>query len=313
MKTTILSIIIVNWNSGNQLRECLASVNRSKIYGIKLNLIVIDNASSDNSLDDCYKIEGINIIKNERNLGFSASCNIGFKLSEKSDFTLLLNPDTVIGEETLQESIDYMIANRHISILGCKHLDIHGHVSASCARSPKIVNFIWDILGFSKALPSIFHGATIMYEKDYNKSMYVDQVIGAYMMISNELFDRIGYFDERFFVYYEEADFSYRSKLIEAKTFYNADISIFHKGGGTSENVKAKRLFYSLNSRLLYGFKHFNIIEKIVLVIITLFIEPITRIIFLLISFKLKEIPEALQAYLYLYRTLILREKKYFG
>lgn len=313
MKTTILSIIIVNWNSGEQLRECLTSINLSKVYGIKLILIVIDNASSDNSLDDCHKIEGIKIIRNEKNLGFAASCNMGFKLSEKSDFTLLLNPDTVLREGTLQQSIDYMIANSHISILGCKHVDIDGHVSASCARSPKLINYVWDILGLSKVLPNIFNGATIMYDKDYNKSMYVDQVIGAYMMIRHELFDKIGYFDERFFVYYEEADFSYRSKLIEAKTFYNADITIFHKGGGTSENVKAKRLFYSLNSRLMYGFKHFNVIENIVLLFMTLFIEPMTRIIFLISSFKFKEVSETLQAYWYLYVTLILREKKYFG
>lgn len=306
-----ISIIIVNWNSGSQLRECLSSVVDSDTHNIELDTIVIDNASSDDSLENIP--QNVKIVKNDKNLGFAASCNIGFRFSKDSDFTLLLNPDTIIGKTTIQDSVNYISANPEISILGCKHHDEQGMVRASCARSPKLGGFISDIFGLSKIFPTVFHSATIMNDRNYNESMYVDQVIGAYMMIRNDLFNKIGYFDERFFVYFEEADFSYRSKLIGEKTYYNADIEIFHKGGGTSENVKAKRLFYSLYSRIQYGFKHFNIIEQIILVVVTLFIEPITRIFFVLMSLEFKSIAEVLQAYKFLFRALVLGEKKHFG
>jgi GT2 family glycosyltransferase len=101
----------------------------------------------------------------------------------------------------------------------------------------------------------------------------VDHVIGAFFCVRRELFEDLGGFDERFFVYLEDLDFSLRARKTGRTAYYLADAAAFHKGGGTSEQVKAHRLFYSLRSRLLYAFKHFKRYQAWIISAVTMLLE----------------------------------------
>jgi len=116
-----------------------------------------------------------------------------------------------------------------------------------------------------------------MAEWDHGQTRYVDHVIGAFYLVRRETFNALGGFDERFFVYLEDLDFSLRARQAGWFSVYLVDARAFHAGGGTSRQVKASRLFYSLRSRLLYAFKHFNALAATAVLIATLVMEPLSR------------------------------------
>jgi N-acetylglucosaminyl-diphospho-decaprenol L-rhamnosyltransferase len=131
--------------------------------------------------------------------------------------------------------------------------------------------------------------------------------MGAFMLIRAETFKRIGYFDERFFVYFEELDFSKRLAEAGGKTFYNYEITAIHSGGGTTQNVKAFRLALSLHSRLKYSKKHFNELQHFFISFCTLIIEPLTRVLFFVVKLNFKGIKEVVEGYKLLYKELKAR------
>jgi len=144
--------------------------------------------------------------------------------------------------------------------------------------------------------------------KDWNHSetREVDQVIGAFFLVKRKVFDALRGFDERFFVYYEEVDFSYRAKKAGWGSLYLAEARAFHSGGGTSEQVKARRLFYSLRSRLLYAVKHFSPDGGVMVLLATLLFEPISRCALALWRHSWPSLKETVQGYGMLWRWLLL-------
>jgi len=116
-----------------------------------------------------------------------------------------------------------------------------------------------------------------MTDWDHVETRQVDQVIGAFFLVRRSVFEELQGFDERFFVYFEEVDFSRRAQQKGWQSFYLADTQAFHAGGGTSGQVKAKRLFYSLRSRTLYSFKHFSLVNAVTVLLATLCAELFSR------------------------------------
>jgi hypothetical protein len=139
---------------------------------------------------------------------------------------------------------------------------------------------------------------------DHRESRAVDHVMGAFYLIRRRLFESLKGFDERFFVYLEDLDLSYRAYQAGWHSFYLAEIKAYHKGGGTSEQIKSVRLFYSLRSRILYGFKHFRRWTASGLMLGTLFLEPLIRSSWSLARFTLRELSETMQAYWMLWRGI---------
>ncbi len=121
--------------------------------------------------------------------------------------------------------------------------------------------------------------------------------MGAFMFMRLSIFERHGYFDERFFVYYEELDFSKRISASGGVIYFNSSIKATHSGGGTTNNVKAFRLFINLRSRLQYAKKHFSRLGYRFIWFCTCFIEPFTRIILLTLKGNFKEIPQIFEGY----------------
>jgi N-acetylglucosaminyl-diphospho-decaprenol L-rhamnosyltransferase len=295
----IFDIVIVNWNSGTQLKECMQSIEKAKKDNCKINkVIVVDNASSDNSLNDITIINlQIEIIRNNENLGFGKACNIG-AANLNNDFVLFLNPDTIIYENTFINLFSYIEENNseHIGIYGIQLQDENKIVQRTCARFPTMWSFIIRSIGLNKINNNLFKSYT-MHEWDHLKSEFVDQVIGAFFMIKHDLYIQLNGFDQRYFVYYEELDFSKRASLIGYKTKYVVKAQAYHKGGGISDNVKAKRLFYNLQSRIIYSFKHFGVFRGIIIMLVTMIIEPFSRFFLLVSKGKIDEIPELIHGY----------------
>jgi GT2 family glycosyltransferase len=130
----------------------------------------------------------------------------------------------------------------------------------------------------------------------------VDQVIGAFFMIRRSLFERLDGFDERFFVYFEEVDLARRAAQSGWASLHVAEARAYHKGGGTSQAVRAKRLFYSLRSRLKYSAKHHGVAERALLGVVTWGLEPLARTVLLLLRGRGSELTELFQAYRWLWK-----------
>lgn len=280
-------IVIVNWNSGTQLKECVESVMKSSFdNSILNNVIVVDNDSKDDSIELVEKLdfEKLEIIKNKENLGFGKACNIGAKRS-KSDFILFLNPDAMVYQDTFEKLFSYIDRNdsRDTAVYGVQLIGEDGKVQKSCAVFPKLSHFLNKIFGLNRLNPRLFPSFK-MEDWDHLQNKQVDQVMGAFFMIKRDIFERLNGFDERFFVYYEELDLSKRIKESGYKTIFVAESKAYHKGCGMSEQVKAFRFFYSTRSSLIYSFKHLGILKSMIFMLFVYFVEPFTRTAFLLLK-----------------------------
>jgi hypothetical protein len=267
-----VSIIIVNWNAGQQLLDCIYSI-RQHHNNLVESVIVIDNASEDDSIAKVETLEALpfklEITKNSSNRGFAAACNQGATLAT-ADYLLFLNPDTRLFENSLLKTIEFMEHphNINIGICGIQLKDDLNHTSTSAANFPTLRVILGKVLALNKLFPNIFPNH-LMSSAELNKSGYVDQVIGAFFLIRKNVFDQCNGFDEQFFVYFEEVDLSLRAKKLGHLSYFLSEASAFHKGGGCSERVKSTRLFYSLRSRIYYAKKHYSTMEFVFLLLIT--------------------------------------------
>jgi GT2 family glycosyltransferase len=294
-------VIIVNWNAGQKLYNCINSVMQ---YGQPFvnKIIVVDNGSTDGSEIAINSLPSVNLIRSDINLGFAKACNIAASHAD-SEFILFLNPDASLFPDSLTKLIDFMkkTENKKIGICGIQLIDEYGHISRSCARLPTASNFIAHAIGIDRLFPKLGY---LMREWDHTTNKIVDHVIGAFYLVRCELFKQMGGFDERFFVYLEDLDFSVRARQIGWTTYYLADAQAFHSGGGVSWKVKDRRLYYSLKSRLLYGFKHFSNLNACLLTFITIILEIWIRLIRSLMQNSLIDAANTIKAYRMLLKSL---------
>lgn len=296
-------IVIVNWNSGEYLKKCTLSILKEGNLKSLGNIIIIDNYSTDISLSLLPQNSKIIVVRNKENNGFAAGCNQGFKLC-KSEYVLLLNPDAQLLNSTIPACENFLKNKPEIDILGCQLLNDDGDISASCSRFPSPMGFFVDAIGLSKLAPSIFTPGVIMTDFNHQESRFVDQVMGAFMFMRKSIFSKLGYFDEQFFVYFEEVDFSKRLAENKGKSFFSAEIKAIHSGEGTTNSVKAFRLFLSLQSRLKYAKKHFSQAGYLATWGVTFLVEPISRILFFLFQGKTRDVKEVLLGY----KRLVLKK-----
>lgn len=298
----MINIVIVNWNSGKQLQSCLESIQNQITPCLWIETTVVDNASTDDSETIAEILPGVTLLRTGENLGFGKACNLGAQTGH-SEYLLFLNPDAAIFPQTLRKAITFMQspANAKVGICGVQLKDESGQVARSCTRFPHALGFVAHALGLDRVFPQLGH---FMAEWSHDLTREVDHVIGAFFLVRRSVFEELGGFDERFFVYLEDLDFSYRAHQAGWKTVYLADAQAFHAGGGTSNQVKARRLFYSLRSRLLYAFKHFSFIGAWLVLLSTLLLEPISRTGYALVRGSWPAVKETWSGYAMLYRWL---------
>lgn len=298
----MLDIVIVNWNSGDFLRRCVQSVLENPFYPNINSVIVVDNDSSDHSLSVLPADQKLRIINNPGNYGFAKACNIGFR-SCSARYVLLLNPDACLQADTLSGCHQLMERSSDTDILGCRLLDDRGNTTHSCSRLPSPLRIFFDAAGLSKIAPRLFHPATIMTDWKHDQSRYVPQVMGAFMFMRTSIFQKYGYFDERFFVYFEEVDFTKRVADAGGKIYFAYNICAVHTGEGTTASVKAFRLFLSLRSRLQYAKKHFSTAGYLLVAFSSFLIEPFTRSVHALLKGQVTGVAEIWRAYRMLLRN----------
>ncbi|SFQ11046.1 hypothetical protein SAMN05216229_111148 [Geopseudomonas sagittaria] len=291
----MISVIIVNWNAGALLKNAVSSLQSQHLVD---EIIVVDNGSTDNSAELVEHFEKIKLIRTGKNLGFAAACNIGANGS-KSEYLIFLNPDATVNQDTLEKALAYMQKpeNSAVGICGVQLIDEKGNISRSCAKFPSTSTLAAHTLGLDRILPKFGYG---MSDWNHNTTKKVDHVIGAFYLIRRKIFEDAHGFDERFFVYLEDLDLSYRVATAGWSSVYLADVQAFHAGGGTSNQVKAKRLFYSLRSRVLYAFKHLSFLNALLILLLTFLVEPLSRSAYAIARGSWQNIKETWVAYLML-------------
>ncbi len=290
-----LTLIIINYHSVSPIQQLLESVQQSDFDKTLLDIVVVSN-SQEKELELLKNNPLVTLVANESNRGFGTACNQALPYCNR-EYVLLLNPDTILQKDTLQKSLDYISSWRSITVLGIKHLDEKGNVAVSCSRFPSLWRHFFEISGLSKLSPRLFKGASLMYDFDHLHSKYVNQVMGAFMLIRKSYIDDYGFMDERFFVFGEDMDFCKQVWLNKEKVYYNANIALVHHGGSSSGSVGGKKLCYMLEGKLKYAHKYFSPAKWFLLLLMVLLLEPFTRLFWGLLTLNVQKIKETVEGY----------------
>lgn len=254
-----LSIIIVNYNVKEFLLNLLDSI-RIASKNISVETIVVDNASDDGSVDLLYqKFPDVKLIANKTNVGFGAANNQAMQIA-CGEYFLLINPDTIVREDTIIKMLDFFKRTPKAGIAGCKVLNPDGTLQLSCRRSfPGPWTSFTKVTGLSALFPKnrILARYNLTY-LDENQTYEVDAVSGAFLMIRKNVYEKVGGFDEQFFMYGEDLDLCYRVQKSTFKVFYVHSTEIIHyKGESTKRSsLDETKLFY--NAMHLFVKKHFS-------------------------------------------------------
>lgn len=277
-----LDIVVVNWNAGPLLRRCVASVPAALAPGVDLRrFVVVDNASADGSADGLEEVAAglpLIVLRNKENRGFAAGCNQG-AAGSPADLVLFLNPDTELNAGSLAPVLAWSARpeNARVGVAGIRLADETGQTQRCCARAPTPWRLLGQALGLDRLAPTVFP-PHFMTEWDHGDDRAVDQVMGAFLLIRRSLFDSLGGFDERYFVYYDDADLCLEARKAGWTVKHFAGAVAYHKGRGTTDGIKDIRQFYLWRSRLRFIDKHFSGAGRTAARIVTLLIDPAVRL-----------------------------------
>ena len=246
----ILSVIIVSYNSSSFLELCLHSVAKAiSQLEIESEVIVVDNSSSDDSCEVLNnKFSFVKLIQNDENIGFSKANNLGVSKA-KGKYICILNPDTVLQENTFDEILKFYKSNIKVGFVGCQMIDGNGMFLKESKRViPSIFSSFMKVLGISK-----FYYSAL----DKDKRGYIDILAGAFMFVEKTIYDSVKGFDEDYFMYGEDIDLSYKALKKGYSNYYLGDVKIIHfKGESTDKNSVYINRFY--NAMYIFYTKHFN-------------------------------------------------------
>lgn len=264
------SVIIVNWNVKEELRSCLYSIEKEK-GGIPFEVFVVDNASWDGSVEMVRKeFPWIRIIANFKNLGFARGCNQAIRASQ-GKYLLLLNPDTKILPMALSGIVAYLNDHPRVGILGGKILNPDGSPQPSVRRFPTFGSQVLILLKLHHLFPRLKPLRTYLcHDFDYSKEQDVDQVMGAFLAIRRKTIEEVGFFDEQFWLWFEEVDLCKRTREKGWKIRYIPTLQIIHAGSRSFKKLSPlKRQTIFNRSMLLYFRKHHSFISWSILQCLT--------------------------------------------
>lgn len=254
-----LSIIIVNYNVQFFLEQCLHSVEKA-IQHINAEIFVVDNISSDGSVAMVKeKFPTVKLIENKENVGFSKANNQAIKIAN-GEYILLLNPDTVVEEDTFEKCIDFMDKHPEGGGLGVKMIDGNGVFLPESKRGlPTPSVSFYKISGLSILFPKskIFAKYHLGY-LDQNETNEIEILSGAYMWMRKSVIDEVGYLDETFFMYGEDIDLSYRILKGGYKNYYFPEAKIIHYKGESTKKSSINYVFVFYNAMIIFAKKHFT-------------------------------------------------------
>ncbi len=253
-----LSIVIVNYNGGNIIRECLSSVF-SKVKNIDFEVIVSDNGSTDGSVETIKnEFPGIIIVKNGNNIGFAAANNEAVK-SAHGEYVLLLNPDTLVLDKNISKLVEFMDKNSQAGACGPQILNSDMTMQRQCKRGwPTFRNSFFYYSGLWKFFPNSrkwkkITGGYFCLEKPDDQICEVDQLSGAALLVRRDIWKKLAGMDEKYIMYWDDTDLCFRIKSLGYKIFYVPQSKIMHYGGVGGAQLHALRnMWYFHNGACIF-------------------------------------------------------------
>lgn len=255
-----LSVVIVNYNVKYFLEQCLHSVRRA-MKGIDGEVFVVDNNSVDGSIKMlAEKFPEVIVIANKDNKGFSKANNQAIRVS-KGKYVLLLNPDTIVEDDTFTKVIAFMEKHPDAGGLGVKMIDGKGRFLPESKRGlPKPSVAFYKIFGLAKLFPrSRVFGQYHLTYLDKDKTHQVDVLSGAFMLLRSKTLDKAGLLDESFFMYGEDIDLSYRITLAGYRNYYFPEARIIHYKGESTKKSSVNYVFTFYKAMIIFARKHFTL------------------------------------------------------
>lgn len=247
-----MSVVIVAYNSENFIDKCISSVIKNLQSGGEI--IVIDNSSTDGTVSELEKFGSkIKLIKSTENLGFAKACNKAAK-EASGDYLFILNPDTQLDKPILDDLVSFYEDIPEVGIVAPKLIMADGKVQQSVKKLPTIWGAFKEyILGVKNAYSQ--------YIPAGDQPTEVEMVYGAAMLIKRDLFEKLGGFNEQFFLYYEDADLCKRVREVGKRIYYYPKVSLIHLVGATKSGSKYEKNLES--SKRYHGIFKFLILQLI--------------------------------------------------
>ncbi|MCH8274441.1 MAG: glycosyltransferase family 2 protein [Armatimonadetes bacterium] len=248
----MLSILIVNWNTKEHLRRCLASI-REHAPSEPWEVIVVDNASPDGSADLVKdEFPWVRLIACMKNIGYAAGNNRAFGAAE-GDHLLTLNPDTEFFDDSLQRAVETMSGRADAGALAGKLLNPDRTVQMSLRGFPRPLAIICDALGLGKLFSrNRFFGAYRQMWFDYSKAAEVEQPMGTFVLYRREALDQVGLMDEQFPIFFNDVDLLYRIRKKGWKILYTPEVQLIHHAGASTRQVRKAMIWESHRSLIRY-------------------------------------------------------------
>ena len=244
-----IAAVIVNWNARRVLRPCVEAL--LNIPDLDLEIVVVDNASTDDSLETLRDLRGrIRVVQTGRNLGFGTGINRGAQASD-APFVLVLNPDVVLGVDSASKMMRFLENNPSIGLVGPKLLDDKGKPAATCGGHPHIVAEVCRKFLLHLILPCLKFG-----RQRPTMPRKMGWVTGACFLVRRKAMETVGGLDERIFMYYEDVDFCIRLRAAGWEVGYLPEATGYHFGGASSQQALEKMLIISESSYRLVIRRH---------------------------------------------------------
>ncbi len=252
-----VSVIIVNWNTRDLLRDCLQSIIDQT--SASCELIVVDNASADGSADMVRaEFPDAVLIANDQNNGFAAANNQGLAVA-RGAHVLLLNPDTIILDGAIDKMLDWLARHPDVGCVGCQVLEGPEVIQRTGFAEPGLLNLLIVSLGLMR-LDGIhpFFGRPWYTDWDRKSERDVDVVSGMFMLVPRPVLDQVGPLDDAYFVYSEEADWCYRIRQAGWRCVFTPEAQIIHLDGGSksTSQIRSRMYVQMQKSHLIYSRKH---------------------------------------------------------
>jgi GT2 family glycosyltransferase len=264
LRTPVLSIICVNWNSMQYLVDCLESAY-SNPPDASFEIIVVDNASTEGGADSLIeRFPLVRLIQSDRNLGFAAANNLGFRHSS-GEYILLLNPDTVVIGSALTLMLNGFCTHPDAGIVGCKLLNSDGSISTtSIQKFPTILNQMFTAEWLRLRLPSFSLWNIAPLFSENHSPVKVEVIPGACLMLKRKAFESAGLLTEDYFMYAEDIDINFKVRKHGFSSYYVGDAQIIHHGGRSSDQQplsqwstvmmqRAMLRYFRINHGVLYA------------------------------------------------------------
>lgn len=238
-----VAVVVLNYKSRENTLSCIKSVKRSDYK--ELLIIVVDNNSKDGIEKDIRNIEDVFIIQNDENLGYTGGNNIGIKkaLDEGCEFVFILNPDTEIKKDAISKLVDGVLRRK----AGIVNPKIYFKDSKKIWFAGKTFDKD-NVLAFHRGVDMEDYG-------QFDDEMEIEDATGAAMMVRSEVFEKIGFFDDDYFLYYEESDFVTRAKLAGFSVWYIPDAVVYHENAKSTGLGSPLQDYFITRNRMIYASK----------------------------------------------------------